>query len=295
VGIEKQNTLSQQVDQNDQPYHLTPVEQLTVGIAHRYRYTHPNIDKGVSTMSDPELARHYAVLGKEATQEGDYARAEHYLMLSIEEDSRCTWAYANLAALYGILGKTQESLQASWQALEYDPHNAVLLFNFGTGLMQTQDYQQAAAYLKKAALQDPKYSLAAFNLAMCYDRMEQLDDALLWYQRAAELDPSDPDPIYNMAEVCVRKKDFVQGERLCREALNLFDAQFRNTQFAPFLPDGEPLSREQLLADIAHKNAAAHSSMAFIQVNQGKLQPALGSISRAIEIYPHRANWFLLT
>ncbi len=245
-------------------------------------------------MSDPELARHYAVLGKEATQEGDYARAEHYLMLAIEEDSRCAWAYANLAALYGILGRTQESLQASWQALQCDPHNAVLLFNLGTALMRRGDYQQAAAYLKKAALQDPQYSLAVFNLAMCYDMMGQLDDALLWYQRAAELDPSDPDPIYNMAEICFRNKAFVRAERLCQEALDLFDAQFRNTQFAPFLPVGEPLSREQLLADIAHKKAVTHSLMAFIQANQGKLQPALGSIRRAIDIYPHKANWFLL-
>lgn len=244
-------------------------------------------------MSGPELARYYAVCGKEAVQEGDYAKGERYLRLALEEDSHCTWAYVNLASLYGILGMTQESLQASWRAIECDPYNAVALFNLGTALMHLEDYQQAIFYLKKAALQDPKYSLAIVNLAVCYDLTGQPDDALLWCHRAAELDPSDPDPIYNMADICFRNKDLVQAEKLCQEAIDLFDAQFKNTQDTPFLPEGEPLSRGQLLADIAYRKAGAHALMAFIHANWGKLYPALDSIRQAIEIYPHEAKWFL--
>lgn len=241
-----------------------------------------------------ELANHYAALGADATREGKYDQAEHYLFMALDEDQRCVNAYANLSALYGLLGRKQEALHASLQALQYDPGNVVVLFNVGTALAEMGDYQQATIYFKKAALQDPKYSLAVFNLAMCYDQTGQLDDALLWYQRAAELDPTDPDPIYNMAEVYFRGKDLSRAEMFCRQALEMYDARFENTQFVPYLPPGETLSREQLLAEIAYKKAVAYSLMAWIQANQGKLQPALGSIRHAIEIYPHNAKWFLL-
>jgi tetratricopeptide (TPR) repeat protein len=241
-----------------------------------------------------EAANHYAAVGADAIREGKYDKAEHYLYMALDEDPRCVNAHTNLCALYGLLGRKQEALQASLNALQYDPGNVVVLFNVGTAFMEMGDHQQAAVYLKKAALQDPKYSLAVFNLAMCYDQTGQLDDALLWYQRAADLNPGDPDPIYNMAEVYFRMRDLARAEMLCRRALDLFDTQFENTQVVPYLPDGETYSREQLLAEIAYKNAMASALMAWIQANQGKLQAALASIKQATEIYPQVARWFLL-
>jgi tetratricopeptide (TPR) repeat protein len=245
-------------------------------------------------MSDPELANHYATLSGEATQEGNYAKAEHYLGLALQEDRRCVFAYANLSVLYGVLGRQEEALQAILQALECDPHNAVVLFNVGSTFMRMGNYQQAAAYLKRAVLEDPNYSLAAFNLAMCYDISGQLDDALLWYQRAAELDPSDPDPVYNIAEIHFRKGALVSAEGLCLRSLHMFDDLFRGTQVMPYMPIGESLPREEVLAEIAYKKASAYYLLALIQANQGRLAPALQAIRAATEIHPHKAKWFLL-
>jgi hypothetical protein len=43
---------------------------------------------------------------------------------------------------------------------------------------------------------------------MCYDLLGQLDDALLWYQRAAELDLCDADPVFSVAEIYLRMREF---------------------------------------------------------------------------------------
>jgi Flp pilus assembly protein TadD len=129
---------------------------------------------------------------------------------------------------------------------------------------------------------------------MCYDVSGQLDDALLWYQRTAELDPGDPDPLYNIAEILFRRREFAQAERMCHRALALFDARFSQTQYSPFLPPGEPLSKEELLANMALRKAFACYLMSLIQVNQGKLRAALESVRDAIQLYPKNAKWHLL-
>jgi Flp pilus assembly protein TadD len=74
----------------------------------------------------------------------------------------------------------------------------------------------------------------------------------------------------------------------------MFDTQSQNTQFMPFLPPGESLSKDRLLADIAHKKAVAYHLMSLIQAHQGNLERALQSIHEAIEIYPRNAEWFLV-
>jgi tetratricopeptide (TPR) repeat protein len=81
---------------------------------------------------------------------------------------------------------------------------------------------------------------------------------------------------------------------MCHRALALFDARFSQAQYAPFPPPGEPLSKEELLADIAYRKAFACYLMSLIQVNQGKLQAALESVRDAIQLYPKNAKWHLL-
>ncbi len=245
-------------------------------------------------MNNTDLARAYAQHAADATKEGDCAQAEYYFNLALAEDPDYAPAYSDLAALYGVQGRMQESLWAAQEALRRDPSNTLYLYNVGTGYMETGRLEQAIAYLRRAVSLAPTYSLAVFNLAMCFDRLGQLDEAVRWFQRAADLDPSDPDPVYNIAEIHFRKGAFPQAEKLCDEALELFEAKLRSTEVAPWLPEGEPLSREGLLADLARRKAAALALMGWIQANQRKLKPALESLQKATSLHPYNAGWFML-
>jgi len=171
---------------------------------------------------------------------------------------------------------------------------AVLLYNKGTRKMQRGQYDEAIPVLKQAILMNPQHNLAVFNLAMCYDLLGRTDDAWPLYQRAMNLDPSDPDPVYNLAEILLRKNQLAQAEMLCGQALGLFQKRFENTQRMPSQIPGESLSKGELLADISYRKAVAHHLMAIIQANEGKMHVALESVQHAVSIYPSNAKWWLL-
>jgi len=170
---------------------------------------------------------------------------------------------------------------------------ALVPYNEGTLAMQQGNYVQAVVSLKKAILLDPYSSASVFNLAMCYDLMGQFEDALLWYQRAMGLDSQDPDPVYNVAEIYFRNGRVPEAKKLCREAINLFEKLYQETQYMPLSPE-EPLTVRELLADISYKAAVAFHLLALIEAKDGKLQEAFGSIQQAVRIYPRNAQWFVL-
>jgi len=202
-----------------------------------------------------------------------------------KKPSMITLRPSDIAPLRDALGEVSDYIKA---------HDAVLLYNEGTLAMQRGNYKQAITRLKEAILLNPQHNLAVFNLAMCYDLLGQLDDALLWYQRAVDLDPNDPDPVYNVAEIHFRKKELPQAEKLCRQALGLFRKRFESVQFMPFPLGRQDVSKEQFLADMVYKKATAHYLLTLIEANEGKLQMALESIQSAVKIYSRNAKWWLL-
>jgi tetratricopeptide (TPR) repeat protein len=166
-------------------------------------------------------------------------------------------------------------------------------FNAGTAFMQAGQLEQAIPHFERAISADSDYALAAFNLAMCYDHLDRLNDALRWYKRSAKLDPTDPDPVYNIAEIQLRKKSFRRAIRECQKALALCDTKFREIQFSTSLPPGESLTKEQMLAEVVYKKATTHSLMALIHASQRKPKRALVAIQQAVELYPYHPDWFL--
>jgi Tfp pilus assembly protein PilF len=101
-------------------------------------------------MVDTELADYYATCAADATREGNYAKAEYYLDLALDEDPHSILAHSNLGVLYSILGMWQKAIQVYQKALRHAPDNALLLYNLGTSHMETGDFQQAVACLEQA-------------------------------------------------------------------------------------------------------------------------------------------------
>jgi Flp pilus assembly protein TadD len=143
-------------------------------------------------------------------------------------------------------------------------------------------------------LVDPKHNLAAFNLAMCYDMLGQIEEAWRWYKRSWDLDPSDPDPVYNLAELSLRKRELAQAEKYCWQALDLFQKRLETIRWMPPQTLEEPLSEDELIAQTVHHKAVAHHLMAVIQMNAGKLKAALESAREAAKLLPTNARVLLL-
>lgn len=146
---------------------------------------------------------------------------------------------------------------------------------------------------KKAILLAPEDNLAVYNLAMCYDFLKEFNDALLWYQRAADLAPRDPDPIYNIAEIYFNDDRIPEAKKLCRKALVLCEQLYNDTQSMPFSLE-DPSTTDRQLADISYRASLVFYLLAMIEAKDGKLVEALESIHEATRIDSRNAWWFML-
>ena len=189
------------------------------------------------------------------------------------------------ASLHDALVEASEEFTA-WRATSF--------YNEGTRKMQLGRHREAISDLRQSIEADPRHYLAVFNLAMCYDLLGETQQAWACYERASQLDSSDPDPFYNMAEIMFRCQALDRAEALCRHALRLFTQRFSTAQWAPHAPWEQDLSKDQYLADLAWKKANAHHLMALIAANQGKHQIAVQSAQQAVSLYPGNAEWWLL-
>jgi tetratricopeptide (TPR) repeat protein len=243
---------------------------------------------------DAIMAEEWAASAADAVREGDYEGAHHYLQMAFEADPGCVSAYVNLNILYGLLGRHELALRACLRGLQYNPGSPALLSCIGTTLLEMKDYQGAIPYYARAIEQGGQALTTIFNLAMCYDMLGQIDDALAWYEHAASLYPDDADARYNIAEIRCRKNQLSEAKGVCQHALQLFDEEYDEALYSYDLLSGESRSKDELLTYIKKRQSLADTLMAQIYFRLGELELALESIRKSTRAYPHSAGAFAL-
>ena len=63
------------------------------------------------------------------------------------------------------------------KVLEYHPDNAIAINNIGATYMEANDYENALPYMEKTLELDDSYSNAYYGLALCYYKLERLEDS----------------------------------------------------------------------------------------------------------------------
>lgn len=113
---------------------------------------------------------------------------------------------ANDAATYNALGLVSLALKQKPAAMEFfkqaatlKPDFAEALNNYGALLNETQDYDAAVHVLEAACNAAPDFASARLNLGNAYRGAGQLTKAIAQYKQVLRLNPSSPDPYYNLA------------------------------------------------------------------------------------------------
>lgn len=188
-----------------------------------------------SNLSDKEK---YSILAYYALWvEHDPDKAIHYYktLLAIYRDYPD--AYNSLAWVYHRMGRYEESIAASKQALSIDPHLLIAYANMAGVQLYEQndvksgletcrqalridaysawsydcvgwasfgrgDWVQAQAAFEKAVLFNPQNTLSRYRLAHAYRLQGHYVQALRTLEPVLKIDPSDPTPWYDMGVVC---------------------------------------------------------------------------------------------
>ena len=115
----------------------------------------------------------------------------------------------NASMAYSNMAENEKAERSLRRALKMEPSNAAANFNLGLLLGEQGRLPEAEGALRAALKSDPQMAAAAFNLGVILGD-KNLDEAIVWCQKAHVLRPTDPKYAHTLA-FYQRKKGDVDG------------------------------------------------------------------------------------
>ena len=105
--------------------------------------------------------------------------------------------YGSLATAYLLTNEIERAKETFNKALETDPDNFQVVFNYGKMLAEEGNKERAVELLKKAHKLKPENSIVVQLLANLYITMDKPDQALEMYTEALKQETDNPDLYFN--------------------------------------------------------------------------------------------------
>jgi tetratricopeptide (TPR) repeat protein/serine/threonine protein kinase len=129
-----------------------------------------------------------------------------------------------LARAFLAQRRTDEAIASFREAvrLEKDSANSARSYEgLGEALFQKGQLDEAVVHYKKAIELDPKYVVAHHNLGFALKKQGKPDEAVVYYKKAVELDPKDAIVHTNLGDVLREQGKLVEAVAEYREAVRL--------------------------------------------------------------------------
>ena len=217
----------------------------------------------VAVEQRPDSAGALANVGRALVYFERFTEAEEHLRRAVVLDPRSTTAHQNLAEALRKQGRYAEAVESYRAVLEIDAGFALAYAGMGMALFEARRYAETLAALEQALALQPELA-APGTLPLFMGRaareLGRLDAAAGHFQRAAELDPGNVEPILDLATLR-------RGQQRDREA----DALLAR---ARALRPGDP--------------ALLHTVAEALRT-QGRLEEAIAGYRAALELDPEYA------
>lgn len=118
-------------------------------------------------------------------------------VLKIDPDSAA--AHAMLCKIYLSMNDVSRARQHIGQTLRLESFNSEYRYLFGLVLKEQKNYEQAIAEIKQAVILNPDFTDAFNILGNLYSDLHRHSEAVPFYLKALALDPSAPEPHFNLA------------------------------------------------------------------------------------------------
>ncbi|KAI9337807.1 hypothetical protein BDR26DRAFT_803961 [Obelidium mucronatum] len=149
----------------------------------------------------PTCTEAYVNMAYTLQMEGRYQKARHsawdLFARAIAVSPGCTPALEGRAVINFIMRNYFGALMDISKAIEITPNNAEYLTNRAVIYAALNDRVKSLNDNKLAIQLDPHYALAYFNIANLYFSQSRWEAALLYYNKALEIDPDDDAAILN--------------------------------------------------------------------------------------------------
>ena len=161
-------------------------------------------------------------------------------------------------------------------------------FNLST---KSDDHQETLTSLLELEKMMPESSEVQYNIASTYEKMEETDKALEYYQKAAELKPDFYDAWLGIAGIQGKRKSWPEAAAAMKKALDLKAtdpiAVFTYAVYADNsgdTPAAEAAYRKTLELD--PNRALAHYQLGVIEAGKGQNDAAIARFEKFLELAP---------
>lgn len=142
-----------------------------------------------ATEVNPEHYEAYMELGNLSAYQGDSLALEYY-RTALEIKPKSAEALYSLGMFLQAGGKYDEALSVYRQLINTDPNNFLGYYNTGyLNLTEYGEYETALAYFDTVLTLDPSYVDAMYNRGVCYEEMNEKQQAIDIYKNILEISP----------------------------------------------------------------------------------------------------------
>ena len=157
-----------------------------------------NHDFTTAMQARPDDWASHANLGNFYMESRNFPAAVSCFETATKLEPRQIGPMVNASMAYSNMAQNDKAEQSLRRALKIEPNNAATNFNMGLLLGEKGRLPEAELALRTALKTDPQMAEAAFNLGVILGE-NNLDEAIVWCQKAHELRPTDPKYAHTLA------------------------------------------------------------------------------------------------
>jgi tetratricopeptide (TPR) repeat protein len=153
------------------------------------------IEKGAGVKgSELRLSSAHYILANILFDRGVFDQALSHARQSVTLDPNDPWEYYILARTLNALGRSDEAISAAKSAIRLsDGEYGSMHFELGYAYSKQENCEMAILSYEKAAELNPSDTASPFNIALCYIKMNYRLDAIKWFEEVLKRDPNHPD------------------------------------------------------------------------------------------------------
>ena len=150
---------------------------------------------------------------------GDLIKASSLATSVTEKFPNYDYAWKILVAALSGMGRYNEALTATQQAIKFSPNDHQSHSNLGALLLKLGRTNEAMASCKRAISLEPNFAQAHYNLANSLKDLNKLNEAVLSYTHAINLNPNYFEAYYNLGNSLHDADRLDEAEASYRQAL----------------------------------------------------------------------------
>ncbi|UZE97712.1 type IV pilus biogenesis/stability protein PilW [Alkalimarinus alittae] len=181
-------------------------------------------DSAFSRKADEGKAvQNYIQLGLAYIQRDDFEKARANIGRALEIDSDSSEAYAALGLLYQQQAENELAEEHFKKAIKLDAKNTRGRTFYASFLYRVERYSEALEQFELAGTDTdyPRRSVIFINVAQCYLKLDQSDQAVKAYEKALSLDRNQAQALIGITQLLVQKGEYLKGQQYYNRMVNV--------------------------------------------------------------------------